>query len=77
MTYPLTPVPFPLCHLNESIMKTDKSILTKLLESNVENHGGPRDVDVFLIDDFFFVARNQPNSANIWANFEADNKINY
>ena len=54
ITYPLTPVPMAMCHLDGSIFKTDKSVLLKLLEKNVESQA-PTYTDVSIIDGFFLV----------------------
>ena len=61
MTYPLTPVPFSLCHIDGSINKTDKSVLTKILENSIksgdnpEEHGEPTNIDVAIIDGMFLL----------------------
>lgn len=55
LTFPLTPVPFSLCHLDGSIMKTNKAALTKLLESTVDSQGEPSDVGTLLVDGFFLL----------------------
>jgi len=54
LTYPLTPVPMSMCHLDGSIFKTDKSVLLKALEKNVQSKA-PTYTDVCLIDGFFLV----------------------
>lgn len=54
LTYPLTPVPMSMCHLDGSIFKTDKSALLKLLEKEVQSTV-PTHTDVCLIDGFFLI----------------------
>lgn len=61
MTYPLTPVPFSLCHIDGNINKTNKSVLTKILETSIkitknpEEHGKPAHTDVVIIDGMFLL----------------------
>ena len=54
ISYPITPVPLALCHLNGSICKTVKSVLAKCLEPNIDQEP-PHNTDVFLIDGFFIL----------------------
>lgn len=56
LTYPLTPVPLSLCHLDGSICKTEKCALMKLLETESlpENESIPR-AKVKIYDGFFFL----------------------
>lgn len=54
LTYPLTPVPMSMCHLDGSIFKTDTSVLLKALEKNVQSKA-PTYTDVCLIDGFFLM----------------------
>lgn len=53
LSYPLTPVPFSLCHLGGTHCKTDKSSLMKCLEVTIESEP-PVYTDTVLIDGFFF-----------------------
>lgn len=39
--------------MDGSINKTDKSVLSKILEKNVLDHGEPLSTDVLIIDGFF------------------------
>lgn len=54
LSYPITPVPLSLCHLDGAICKTAKSVLGKCLEANI-NHEAPKYTDVFLVDGFFIL----------------------
>lgn len=54
LSYPLTPVPMSLCHLDGTICKTDKSILMKYLEAKLESQA-PTSNDVMLLDGFFIL----------------------
>lgn len=54
LTYPLTPVPLSLCHINRNICKTDKSILMKSLEQKIHSDEPDR-VDIVIIDGFFLM----------------------
>ncbi|CAG9834603.1 unnamed protein product [Diabrotica balteata] len=54
LAYPISPVPLALCHLDGGFCKTDKSVLLKCLEPNVDQEP-PRNTDVFLIDGFFIL----------------------
>lgn len=53
LAYPLTPIPFALCHLDGTHCKTDKSALMKSLEMSIDSKV-PAYIDV-LIDGFFFL----------------------
>ena len=55
LSYPLTPLPLALCHLDGTHCKTDKSALMKSLERSI-NSEPPAYTDVVLIDGFFFTA---------------------
>ncbi|CAG9773592.1 unnamed protein product [Ceutorhynchus assimilis] len=48
-TYPLTPVPLSLCHIDGNICKTNKSILMKCLEQKIESEK-PERIDAVIID---------------------------
>lgn len=54
LTYPLTPVPMTLCHLDGSIFKTVKAALIKLLDKNIPS-SAPAHTDVCLIDGFYLI----------------------
>ncbi|GBP23630.1 hypothetical protein EVAR_80247_1 [Eumeta japonica] len=54
LAYPISPVPLALCHLDGGFCKTDKSVLVKCLEPNIDQEP-PRNIDVFLIDGFFIL----------------------
>ncbi|KAG5883098.1 hypothetical protein JTB14_010468 [Gonioctena quinquepunctata] len=54
LSYPLTPVPLSLCHLDGTHCKTDKSALMKSLEMSIDSES-PAYTDVVLIDGFFFL----------------------
>lgn len=54
LSYPITPVPLSLCHLDGATCKTDKSALAKCVEANID-YDPPRHTDVFLIDGFFIL----------------------
>lgn len=53
-SYPITPVPLSMCHLDGGICKTQKSILMKCLENGVE-HDPPSHIDIILIDGFYLL----------------------
>nr|CAH7766891.1 unnamed protein product [Callosobruchus chinensis] len=36
LTYPLTPVPLSMCHIDGSICKTNKAALLKVLEQQID-----------------------------------------
>ena len=63
LSYPLTPVPFSLCHADGTMLKTDKSVLLKHLESTVENYP-PSSIHGTIIDAsfFLFLHSNLPSS---------------
>ncbi|XP_011171576.3 uncharacterized protein LOC105204222 [Solenopsis invicta] len=54
LSFPLTPVPFSLCHVDGSICKTDKSALLKILENKISTDH-PQNVDVIIFDGFFLL----------------------
>lgn len=54
LTYPLTPVPLSLCHLDETICKTDKSVLLKSLEGKIKTIA-PSHIDIVIVDGFFIL----------------------
>lgn len=54
LSYPLTPIPFSLCHIDETICKTDKSALLKCLEKRIKSEKSTY-TDVAILDSFFFV----------------------
>ena len=52
LTYPVTPIPLSLCHIDGKMSKTTKSTLTKDLEkSSVLN--SPEMVDVVMLRECF------------------------
>ena len=55
-TYPLTPVPFPLSHVNGTLHKTDKTKLMHKLEEKVTS-GNPLTNDAYgyVVDAMFFL----------------------
>lgn len=53
LSFPLTPVPLSLCHLDGTICKTDKSDLLKILKIQIESTHPPY-LDIIVIDGFFF-----------------------
>ncbi|KAG5892350.1 hypothetical protein JTB14_011216 [Gonioctena quinquepunctata] len=54
LSYPITPVPLAICHLDGTIYKTDKSALAKCLEAKID-HNPPGYSDIYLIDGFFIL----------------------
>ncbi|XP_076672225.1 uncharacterized protein LOC143371161 [Andrena cerasifolii] len=50
LTYPLTPVPLSLCHIDGTMCKTDKSALLKLLQNNIDKEP-PQRIDVIVFDE--------------------------
>lgn len=50
LSYPLTPVPLSLCHLDGTISKTDKSALLKSIEHEEPNSVLPGQQDIVLIN---------------------------
>lgn len=54
LSYPITPVPMSMCHLDGTICKTEKSALMKHLEKGIE-HQPPPHIDVVIIDGFFLL----------------------
>lgn len=56
LCFPITPMPFSLCHIDGSLNKTDKSVLIHELEKQVEDMGQPpSQVDLVIVDGFFFL----------------------
>ena len=53
-SYPLTPVPLSLAHVDGSINKTDKSKLLHLLEVRVKSEK-PESIDACAVDAMFFI----------------------
>lgn len=53
LSYPLTPVPLCLSHLDGSMNKTNKAVLFNELEKKIE-HSPPSRVDCTIIDGMFF-----------------------
>ena len=54
LTYPLTPVPLSLCHVDGKMQKTPKAKLLQELESRVI-HSPPKNVDIVIVDGMFFL----------------------
>ena len=54
MTYPLTPVPLSLCHVDGTMMKSSKAALLHHLESKVLT-SDPSSVDITIIYAMFFM----------------------
>lgn len=52
LAYPLTPVPLALCHIDGTICKTDKSVLLKVLQKEIDSNP-PERCDVIIYDGFF------------------------
>ncbi|KAG5893122.1 hypothetical protein JTB14_019325 [Gonioctena quinquepunctata] len=53
LSYPITPVPLALCHLDGTIYETDKSALAKCLEAKIDPNP-PGYSDIYL-DGFFIL----------------------
>lgn len=54
LTFPLTPIPFSLCHLDGSICKTEKSALLKLLEREIYSDSSQKS-NFAIFDGFFYL----------------------
>lgn len=54
LSFPITPIPLALCRLDGGFCKTDKSVLVKCLEPNIDQEP-PNSANVFLIDGFFIL----------------------
>ncbi|KAK6168761.1 hypothetical protein SNE40_019944 [Patella caerulea] len=54
LSYPLTPMPLVFCHIDETMISTQKSLLLKALESRIESHE-PKWIDCTVIDGMFFL----------------------
>ena len=54
LSYPLTPVPMFLCHIDGTMYKTDKAVLMKMLEKKIATQS-PDSVHIKIIDGFFIV----------------------
>lgn len=61
MTFPLTPVPLAFCHSDGTMVHTDESVLSSLLESNIDDHGKPDNVKAHHIDGNFLLHCLPPN----------------
>ncbi|GBP88538.1 hypothetical protein EVAR_21746_1 [Eumeta japonica] len=56
LSFPITPMPLSLCHIDGSINKTDKSVLVHELEKLVEDmEQPPSQIDLSIVDGFFFL----------------------
>lgn len=53
-SYPLSPVPSSLCHLNGSIRNIAKSKLVKCLDVSKESHSPNIPAETLVIDSFLF-----------------------
>ncbi len=63
LTYPLTPVPFSLCHITGDMNKTSKSMLMDKIETMGATNDEPEKTDVYIIDTMFFLrALNLPST---------------
>lgn len=75
LAYPLTPVPLALCHTDGTICKTDKSVLLKVLQKEIDSNP-PERCDVINYDGFFYFALNTRRAIIVWKyNSEADASI--
>ena len=54
LRHPLTPVPLSLSHVDETMLKSPKSVLMKHLESKVKSTP-PTSINVTIIDAIFFI----------------------
>lgn len=54
LSYPLTPVPMAMCHLDGTMCKTDKAAFAKLLEKRISSQPPPY-TDVVILDGFFML----------------------
>ena len=52
LTFPLTPVPLSMCHIEGAIHKTDEAVLTATLEATLQVHDEPQSVDLKVFDGF-------------------------
>lgn len=70
LSFPLTPVPLSLCHLDGTMCKTDKSVLLKCLENTIFNGSNqlPPVIDMSVIDGFFFSTFIDRYSDDVWRN---------
>lgn len=58
LSYPLTPIPLSLCHVDGAICKTDKSVLFKVLENEIKDElvSDTCEVcDIMIFDGFFVI----------------------
>ncbi len=55
LTYPLTPVPFSLCHITEDMNKTSKSVVMDKIEAMGATNDEPEKTDVYIINTMFFL----------------------
>ena len=54
LSYPLTPAPFAICHVDGTMQKSQKSILLKYLETTSVSHR-PITTNVTVIHGMFFL----------------------
>ncbi len=50
LSFPLTDVPFSLCHISGAMNKTDKSALLKKLEAKVSDNEDPSQIDAYIVE---------------------------
>jgi hypothetical protein len=55
LSYPLTPVPFSLCHITGDMNRTSKGTLMDKLEALGSSNKEPTKVDAYIIDAMFFL----------------------
>ena len=63
-TYPLTPAPLSLAHVNSTLYKTDKTKLMHKLEEKVTS-GNPLTNDAYVVDAMFFSITGT-STKNVW-----------
>ena len=68
LTYPLTPVPLSLCHIDGSMNKTPKSTLMKELEMSIVLNN-PEMVDVVIVDGMLFLLSDLPETIGFVSRF--------
>lgn len=55
LSYPLTPVPFSMCHTDGNICKTPKSVILQLLKSYQTSTADPVEPDITIYDGFYLL----------------------
>ena len=66
LTYPLTPVPFTLCHIRGAMNKTNKSALMVKLKGKGDSNKEPSLVDMYVIDAMFFLRTLPELPSTFW-----------